>query len=237
MVFFSKDIFLSQAMGVDAFNVQVPECDGEFPALVAEMDSMREETIFATVKIDVSDVSRLSQFIKIGFVPVDTLVVFQGELSTIPESTSGIHVRRSRPEDATAVRELAGNNIRFSRFHLDPRISNRVADKLNAEWAENYFKGLRGDAMLIAETNGQIVAFCLLIITDGTLLIDLIAVDACFQSNGIGRELIHTIRKEFNKLSHILSGTQIANVKAIRLYETMGLHFERAQYILHLHTP
>lgn len=193
---------------------------------------------FAYAKLDVSLIARLSMLIDTGFRVVDTALTFDGSIS----GTSGTRVRFAGPADRGQVSAIAGKAFLFSRFHLDPRVPPGVADIIKSSWAANYFDGGRGDGMLVAEVDGAVVGFLqLLRAQQDVLVIDLIGVDPAHQGRGLGREMIlHAARHGIGDgwvPKKITVGTQAANMPSVRLYESLGLRFKSAQYVVHHHGP
>ena len=116
-----------------------------------------------------------------------------------------------------------------------------IANAIKSEWAANYFCGKRGDGMVVAEQDRQVVGFVqLLWHADECLVIDLIGVDSPHQGEGIGRDMIgyafhHGIGDD-RRPSRIRVGTQAANTPSVRLYESLGFRLITAQYVLHYHS-
>jgi len=203
-------------------------------APLSTLDS--SQRFFAYAKLDVRQVNRLSMLTDAGFRVVDTALTFNGAIS----GDSGSHVRFARPEDRAQVVRIAGSAFRFSRFHLDPLVPPGVADTIKSSWAANYFEGKRGDGMVVAERDGQVVGFLqLLRAPQDRLIIDLIGVDPAWQGQGLGREMIlHAARHgigDGGMPAELTVGTQAANTPSVRLYESLGMRLASAQYVAHHH--
>jgi ribosomal protein S18 acetylase RimI-like enzyme len=203
---------------------------------LAELFSV--ETGFAYAKCDVSDVKSVSRLVDKGFRIVDTALTFDGSVSfSLPSS----HVIRTADgRDANAVIGIAASAFRFSRFHLDPDIPLELANRIKSEWAGNFFRGQRGDGMVVAESDGQVAGFLQLIWgIEGVLIIDLIGVRPSFQSRGLGKAMIVHASKfgtgDGRVPAGIMVGTQAANIPSVRLYESLGLRLRSAKYVLHFH--
>lgn len=192
---------------------------------------------FAYAKVDTGDVATLWSLTDAGFRVVDAAVTLE---TSTPADARGSGLRFARPDDADAVRRIAGSSFRFSRFHVDPFIPPGLAHSIKAEWAANFFTGTRGDGMAVAERNGQVVGFTQLIWhSNECLVIDLIALEPACQGLGIGRAMIgyaseHGTGDE-RRPQRLRVGTQVANTPSIRLYESLGFRLIGSQYILHCH--
>ena len=113
--------------------------------------------------------------------------------SSRPEPGPGLHLP-PQPR-AAALRRLSPDREQeakriSSRFHLDPRIPRETAHRIKARWAENYFTGERGDAMVVARRGSETAGFLQLLRGDAVLVIDLIAVDARHQRRNLASAMI-----------------------------------------------
>jgi len=186
---------------------------------------------FAKVGTDrVADVAALA---KLGFVVVDTNVTF--ELMREPSAASpSIEVSEVAEGDADAVLDIAGSAFRYSRFHLDPLISDELAHHIKREWIRNYVLRKRGDALLVAHLDDRVVGFLAAIVAHGTAIIDLVAVASDANGLGVGSALTLAFAQKYRGMSRIV-GTQVANVPSVRLYTKLGFSLVRSQYVLHHH--
>jgi ribosomal protein S18 acetylase RimI-like enzyme len=197
---------------------------------------LREAPLFVTAKASATDVNAIRHLEDVGFRVVDTALTFDAdELRERAATASGYAIRWARPADRAGVIALAGHAFRFSRFHLDPMLPNAIADGIKAAWAGNFFNGLRGDAMVVAEDAGVIVAFLqLLRSNDGGMVIDLIAVAPEAARRGIASAMIALAWRE-GVPSSLRVGTQAANIASCRLYESLGMRLREAAVVLHHH--
>lgn len=198
-----------------------------------------QQNAFAYAKVAAEEARLVGDLVANGFMPVDVSVTFEGPA---PKESSAAGVRFAQSSDRDAVAAIAHGSFRFSRFHLDPRVPAAVANAIKAEWAANFFTGRRGDGMVVAEAGGSVVGFLQLLWTGGdVLVIDLIGVAASHQRRGIARNMIHFAAAhgtgDARKPGHIRVGTQVANTKSVRLYESLGFRLVGAQYVLHYHAP
>jgi hypothetical protein len=87
---------------------------------------------------------------RVGFRIADTCLTFErGRLASDVAVPAG--VRPARPDDEIGVVALARTSLRMSRFHRDPEIGPALGDAVKAAWAANFFRGERGDAMVVVE--------------------------------------------------------------------------------------
>lgn len=191
---------------------------------------------FVYTKVPVCDVSVVRMLESLGFNVVDTQVIFEKSTERLPAVGMPVRARMAVPTDELRVRKIAETSFVYSRFHLDPRISDRSANGIKADWAGNFFKGERGDAMVIAEHDGKRCGFLQLVYMDDILLIDLIATVPGFRKKGIARSMIgFALENLAAAFSGMRVGTQVANIPSQRLYASLGFKPVSASYILHHH--
>ena len=238
---FVCDQWLSQIMNRDVYRLTI---DDNFVREVSDFESidylqlpqLQSRSIFIYTKVPVLSTNLIKFITKIDFNLVDTNVVFEKPMLMNKEFTnSKCSVRFALPEDKNQVAELARNNFTYSRFHLDDDIPLSVANEIKAEWARNYFIGLRGDKMVVSLVNDAIVGFLLLLESSTHLIIDLIAVDNNHRRKGIAGDMIAYVGSHLNSFSSIQVGTQLANIPSIRLYEKIGFRACTSNYVFHYH--
>lgn len=228
------DRWLSGIIGKDAYALDASVDSLGLQDALTQLQS--KSGVFCFTKVRVDDVARCTDLEDAGFRIIDTGVLFATQKPVLGEPVSSITVRSARSEDRIPVREIARSAFRFSRFHLDPRISNQSANELKAAWAENFFDGKRGDKMLIAERGDQVVGFAQLLCPSPDLtVIDLVAVKIGFHGQGIGKALVAASDRTRSRDGCFKIGTQLANLPSTRLYAHCGLTLESAQYIFHYH--
>lgn len=170
-----------------------------------------------------------------GFHVVDAGITL--ETRQLPErGREGGRARLARAEDQAAVEEIAGRSFIYSRFHLDPSISKPLADEIKTQWVGNYFRGQRGDYMVVAERNGHVAGFLQLLNAPGNVqVIDLIAVDKDHRGKGLAEEMIQYAVAACGTPKTLRVGTQSANIVSLSLYEKLGFRIVSTSYVLHHH--
>ncbi|MGL1862866.1 MAG: GNAT family N-acetyltransferase [Pseudodesulfovibrio sp.] len=238
MVFFQSDEFLSVALKKEAYWVgTIPSSAEERAAFFDESARIfSKDGSFATAKVGTADVQALRILEKADFGVVDTNVAFEKMLVGSNQLSMSEHIRPACPEDREAVEKIAAENLLYSRFSLDPLIVDSVAADIKAAWAGNFFSGLRGQAMLVAEQAGQCVGFIQLLFKNKDLIIDLVAVDGSARRLGLAAALIESATAlAGGGWERVVVGTQIANVGSVRFYQSQGFVFAGAKYVLHGH--
>jgi len=232
------DSWLAGILECDAFILSdIPSernFDSDTAEQIAELTHSNPGFIYASVSTPRVKTVRLLE--DIGFRLVDTRVVFEREMNTDNKLSGFTEIRFAAAQDEEGVKALAGRSISVSRFHLDPFIPDDIANIIKSEWAGNYFKGQRGDAMIVSSTQGRIAGFLQLIRSGEAIVIDLIAVAPDHRRKRIARDMIAFAQNQWAvELNLIRAGTQIANFPSIRLYQSLLFNLVRSDYMLHFH--
>lgn len=155
-------------------------------------------------------------------------------------SPEPVEVRDLDERSDTGVLAIAETCFRTSRFHLDPAIPIGVANGVKREWVSSYFRGERGEGLLVASRAREPVGFLGVLSggSDGERVrsIDLIGVARGEQRRGAGSALVERfLEQSRDRCDRVEVGTQTANEPAIRFYERLGFVVARTYYDLHLH--
>jgi ribosomal protein S18 acetylase RimI-like enzyme len=226
----SVDPWLSSVLGRPAWKI-----DANQPEAIASVSRFDAGPAFFFTRIATSDVRTLKRLQDADFRVVDTTVTLEAPRLIIPEAVAK-DIRFAAPADQAVVAAIASNSFETSRLHLDPAIPTALANRSRAEWASNYFQGLRGDTMVVAETAGKVAGFLQLLgPTAGVLTIDLIAVRESSRRLGLGAACISFAAKNVVGTERLRVGTQVANIGSLRFYENLGFSVTATEYVLHLH--
>lgn len=208
------------------------EEDGEMQAQ-RSLQQITERPGFSYARVPTYHVRTSRLLERGGFHVVDAGIML--ETRQLPErGREGGRARLARAEDQAAVEEIAGRSFIYSRFHLDPGISKLLADKIKTQWVGNYFRGQRGDYMVVGERNGHVVGFLQLLNAPGNVqVIDLIAVDNDHRGKGLAQEMIQYAVAACGTPKTLRAGTQSANIVSLSLYEKLGFRIVSTSYVLH----
>lgn len=221
----SSDAWLSDILSVPTF--VVTSMSGDIP----EADGPR----FLYAKIDGTDTARAQWLDRHGFRLADETVTFEKTIDGGGEAHPAC--RLAEPQDEDKVAAIARTAFSCDRFHRDPDIADADADRVKESWARNYFRGDRGDSMVVAEDkDGTLSGFLQILQPDArTHVIDLIAVDERARGQGLGRALIHTLESQARPGDIVRVGTQQINKASFALYEKLGFRPCGAQRVYHRH--
>lgn len=193
--------------------------------------------VFARVPSDA--VRTCERLIRSGFLPVDVGVSLESKGRVALPKAKQLVLRVS-PEEREAVGKVAESCFRWSRFHLDPRIPDGLANLVKRRWVESCIDGSRGDEMYIVHLGNQPVGFLAAMRASddlgGAAVIDLIGVSPDFQGRGIGQSLVRRFEEDWSDGCRSLHvSTQAANLSSIRFYERQGFQVCGSEYVLHAH--
>jgi ribosomal protein S18 acetylase RimI-like enzyme len=181
-------------------------------------------------KVDCADVERVGALEAAGMRVVDVNVTLRR--AAAPPATPPEGVRDAAEADREAVLDMAEHDYSVSRFHLDPEIPDIRARALKRAWVDNFFRGARGDRLLVhgEEPDG------FHLVLDGTeaRTVDLIAVGRDARGRGVGSALLGALFA-MEPLRDVLVGTQVSNTGSLRLYQRLGFAPQATRYVLHGH--
>ena len=233
-VSFNLDVFLSNHLEQKAFSVVTPIHEPGEIALAISSKAPKESSFFYA-KVPAEDTRSAWALEECGFRLVDTLLLYRRELGSAQPVSANILIRSAIPDDLASLGRIARTSFEYSRFHRDPHIPQQKANSLKEAWIGNYFNGSRGDVMFVAQIDGKLGGFLLLLQSDHGLAIDLIAVAPSLRRRSIGSALISHAISEYEASGHILAGTQAVNKPSIRLYQSMAFVLFDCYHTFHLH--
>jgi ribosomal protein S18 acetylase RimI-like enzyme len=227
-----SDKWLSERIGKAAFHLS-GAVSADLPADVSSQ--ITRQPIFVDYKVAVDDVVSLQAAILGGFALIETNLRFSCAVEQIPRCDEP-DVRFASPEMIDDVGKIAAESFSCDRFHRDPKIGLQASNNIKQAWAQNFFRGNRGDWMVVVMQDSRPVGFLQLLRSQfGELVIDLIAVDGAHRGRGLARAMISFAAHECGRFDRVIVGTQLANAPSIRLYESMGFRFQSAVHVLHCH--
>lgn len=234
------DVWLSDILKKDVFRIASDMSTTLSDSSINGLgEAIAKSSVFLYSKIPTTSVESAQFLERKGFYLVDTNVTFEKDLITsapLEISETSYSVRDATPSDESQLVALARQSFSQTRFHLDSRISADCANTIKAEWVRNFFKGKRGNRMVVAVQDGKICGFLQLLFSEENVLtIDLIGVDAEHRRKNIARNMILFAEKPRNKFEKMRVGTQIVNIGSIRLYEGLGFKLVSSEYVFHFH--
>lgn len=237
---FRRDQWLSEVLDLTCFGGNIRDGASTTSIKAAMADVAPSGRAFFAVKQSISDIASVETLVRAGFNVVDVSVTLAHDgQATVASVADGVEVDPAAPEDEVDIVDVAGRCFVHSRFHADRRIGRERADRIKREWVRNSCRG-RAVMVYVARRADEIAGFLAAMKLDGKsgvrAAIDLIGVDAKFQGQGIGRSLGARFVNDWrNRADRLVVGTQVANIPALRLYESLGFRVSEAGYALHAH--
>jgi dTDP-4-amino-4,6-dideoxy-D-galactose acyltransferase len=187
---------------------------------------------------DADDYETVCQASRNGFYLVDVRITFANDRLSGSAQTvepGGNAMRRFRPDDLPALKEIAGRLHTDSRFFFDPHFSPARSRAMFEIWIETSCLN-RDGGVFVAERQQKPVGYVACGIgKDRAGQIELLGVDTPAQGAGLGRRLVNAALEWFaaNRVARVSVVTQGRNVAAQRLYQTCGFTTESLQIWYH----
>lgn len=204
------------------------------PAITVDGDDDPEIAVagFLQTRVPASDVPRVSALERAGWSVVDVTVTLSREPGFEPPDDDWT-IRAPAADDRDALLAIAHDDYDVSRFHLDPLVPDAVARRIKRDWLAACLDGERGDGVLVADGADGPAGFLATLTSATARVIDLVAVSSVNRGSGVGRALVTHLLAESSTTVEV--GTQIANVGALRFYESLGFRSRDTRYVLHCH--
>jgi ribosomal protein S18 acetylase RimI-like enzyme len=129
------------------------------------------------------------------------------------------------------VLEIGRTAFTLDRFHADPVLSPAVADQVNESWTRNCCLGIAADAVVVAEEKERLASY-VTCRTDSQArrgIIILVATAEWARGRGAARRASSAALHWFASqgMESVEVGTQLRNIPAARLYESLGFRMTR----------
>ena len=206
------------------------------PSKINKKD-LQGNNLFIDAKVNSQDVKTIIKLQELGFQCIDINIQFYKKLSISSLKKERTSLTYADKKDALSVKELSAKAFTKSRFYKDPNITDSIASNIKKEWVANFFRGIRGNSMILAKEKNELLGFLLsLKKNECETFIDLIAVNPMKRKLGIAKAMINFLFEELENNKEVIKvGTQIDNINAINLYTSMGFKILSSNFIFHLH--
>lgn len=237
---FRPDPWLSDVLDRRVFALASRSLAGSTRDLQEEMKTLAgNERAFFFAKIPTAEVRTCAELASLGFSVVDTAITLSASGGGAA-AFEGCGVGAAKEEHFPAIADIAETCFRWSRFHLDPRIPDDLANRVKRRWMESYFSGARGDRLYSATVDGVVAGFLGAVTSNAgsrtIAVIDLVGVGPSHQGRGVGTALVdHFMHDWLQDAAELRVGTQAANIRSLRLYERAGFRVAETIYVLHAH--
>jgi ribosomal protein S18 acetylase RimI-like enzyme len=229
----------TEQFGIPAARLDLLEASGSYAdvrarkreLLGAVLAQCRERGIrHLSARVDTGDLATIPALEEAGFELIDGIQTFglriQGDLLPAPSGT-----RLFEPGDLLDILEIGRTAFTFDRFHADPALPPVVADRVNETWTRNCCLGIAADAVVVAQEEGRVASFvtCRADRQARYGIIILVATAVWARGRGAARRASLAALHWFaaRGLEAVEVGTQLRNIPAARLYESLGFRLTR----------
>lgn len=170
-----------------------------------------------------------------GFRLVDVRLTFETALDAAPRAAPAPAVRLARAEDVAALRALAAESHRQTRFWADPRFERERCAELYATWVEKSVAGY-AERVWVAEFEGRVAGYLTCHLREGGAgEIGLVAVAESARGRGLGGALVERGLAWFaeQRCARVSVVTQGASLGAQRLYQSAGFRSSAVELWYH----
>ncbi len=237
-IIIKTDIWLSKILEKKVFNITFPPKKInyiELQNLISNRKSYyKNEEIFFYSKVNTDNKNQNNALKLCNFKLITQELVFEKITKKIKNkymfNDTGLFLQKDRFQ----LLKISNNNFKYSRFHLDNKITKKKANLIKLKWLNNFFLKKRGTDLIVSKIKKKPVGFLLLIKTKDTIIIDLIAVDKSYTGRGFATSMINYLEYNY-KSKRIYVGTQKNNFHSISLYKKMKFKICRKYNSYHLH--
>lgn len=151
----------------------------------------------------------------------------------LPEDT--LAIEPAEESDLASIVAIAESAFRYERYHVDPRLDARLANKRYGRWARNSY-GHPSQRLLKIRDSEQLVAFFVVEDQqDGGVYWHLTAVAPNFQGRGYGRRTWQAMLRHHRTAGAAYVATTISarNVPVLSLYSRLGFSFLPPEMTFH----
>ncbi len=186
------------------------------------IEDLKESKIwYATYRVNANFYHIIHELEKYDFLLVDGLIT----LETMPDNKQIEYlpkqIRHAKTKDIKQLLKISGSVFAVTRYYHDPLIPKEKADIVYQKWVTNSLSEKSSKMVLVWEKNKKILGLTTL---DKKGQIILLGVSEKVRGKGIGRELIKGALNKFRELKRerVIVETQITNIPALRLYQSLG---------------
>lgn len=224
------------------FGVRVVKTETSAADVERLLRQCREAAIdLLIVRTDVSDLPAVHALEEGGGRLMDTLVIYERDLSGIPAPAlpAGVEMAVAGPADADEVTALSRHAFSsyVSHYHADSRLPDADCTEIYASWAgRSCAEPGVADEVLVARRDGVIVGFAAYTVDGETSVATIDGVATSARRTGIHRALnLEKMRRAAERGARtMLAPINIANLASQRAFHGLGFVPGQAQHTFHL---
>jgi ribosomal protein S18 acetylase RimI-like enzyme len=229
----------TEQFGIPAARLDLLEARGPYAESLAEKQRLLASVLdqcgkagirHLAARVDTGDFTTIHALENARFELIDGIQTFllplDGHRATKPPGT-----RLFEPKDLPEVLEIGRTAFIFDRFHADPALSPAIADRVNENWTRNCCLGIAADAVVVAEEEERVAGYvtCRADHPARRGIIILVATAEYARGRGVARRASSAALDWFASqgMESVEVGTQLRNIPAARLYESLGFRLAR----------
>ena len=236
----------SEQLGILAARIDYLVAEGSYDEQLRLKEALLEHILWEayergfhhlSARVDASDFSSLHALECAGFVTVDTIMTFAMDFAKQQprQPRHDFEIRLAHASDADKVAALAKHAFVYDRFHVDPFIDRERADALHAAWLRDSCLGKSADAVLLAESEGNLLGFTSCAVQHdtpgrlgrkvGTVLMVASAEHA--RGRGVAHATMMAATQWMRRkgCDVVEGGTQVCNVPSARMFRRCGFSY------------
>lgn len=188
---------------------------------------------WASMLAPVAEVSLIDSAVRAGFQMIDVRITMSTTVDGRTEPSTASLIEASELQPAQALVEGA---FQTSRFYVDTHLEHARCDEFYRTWVLNSFSGQLADGIVASRHLGTLDAFVTVQrLPDGTASLPLVAVRDDRRGVGVGarvvRDALNWLAADGSMAVRVV--TQLANIAAIRMYESVGFSIHDSEVWLH----
>ena len=198
---------------------------------LAECRSFGVRWVTMLAPVDLTTV--IDRAIRAGFQMVDIRVTLTRSLGGVSDATP---VSLISPLELRQAQALVEGAFQISRFFVDTHLDRARCGEFYRTWVANSFSGEMADAIVASRHEGLLDAFVTIRLdSHGAASLPLVAVRSDRRGIGVGKRVMHEALKWLSAqgAETVVVTTQLSNVGAIRLYESLGFGIHETGVWLH----
>ena len=199
----------------------------------AVVECKRRGIRWASLLVPIADTELVNSAVRAGFEIVDVRVTLSASLDRTDQRMT---VSVADPSELQQAEEIVDGAFGISRFSADPHLSRERANQFYRTWVRNSFSGEMADAIVVSRHEGLLDALVTVRQHEGgAASMPLVAVRRDRRGTGVGARVVADARTWLARggCTTVDVITQLANLAAIRLYESAGFSVREAGVWLH----
>ncbi len=150
-------------------------------------------------------------------------------------SDQGLEIIPADQTDMPVLTRIAESAFRNERFHVDPRLDQRLGDLRYVRWVENTLKHPRQKLIKILDNEIIVAFFIIEVLDDGRVYWHLTAVSPDQQGKGYGRRTWLAMLRYHQENGCVAVSTTISarNIPVLNLYSSLNFRFLPPEMTFH----